>query len=38
MLLFRHAFLASDITEAILTGTQSARITVEFLREPAPLD
>ena len=36
--LVRYAFLAPDITEAILAGTQSARITVESLREPIPLD
>jgi hypothetical protein len=29
---------APDITGAILAGTQSARITVESLREPIPLD
>ena len=38
MRLVRYAFLAPDITEAILAGTQSARITVESLREPIPLD
>ena len=38
MRLVRYAFLAPDITEAILPGTQSARITVESLREPIPLD
>ena len=37
MRLVRYAFLAPDITEAILAGTQSARITVESLREPIPL-
>ncbi len=38
MRLVRYAFLAPDITEAILAGTQTARITVESLREPIPLD
>ena len=38
MRLVRYAFLAPDITEAILAGTQSARITVESLREHIPLD
>jgi hypothetical protein len=36
--LVRYAFLAPDITEAILAGTQSVRITVESLRKPIPLD
>ena len=36
--LVRYAFLAPDITEAILAGTQSARITVESLRKTIPLD
>jgi site-specific DNA recombinase len=38
MRLVRYAFLAPDITEAILAGTQSARVTVGSLREPIPLD
>ncbi|HEY2773699.1 MAG TPA: hypothetical protein VGK20_06580, partial [Candidatus Binatia bacterium] len=38
MRLVRYAFLAPDITESILAGTQSSRITVESLREALPLD
>jgi hypothetical protein len=34
----RYAFLAPDITEAILSGTQSSRVTVESLRALIPLD
>ncbi len=36
--LVRYAFLAPDITEAILAGNQPNRLTVESLREPIPLD
>ncbi len=35
--LVRYAFLAPDITEAILTGNQPAGLTVESLKNPIPL-
>jgi hypothetical protein len=38
MRLIRYAFLAPDVTEAILAGIQSARITVAPLRDAISLD
>jgi len=35
---FRFAFLAPDITEAILEGRQPPSLTVERLRDPIPYD
>jgi hypothetical protein len=34
----RYAFLAPDITEAILSGTQSSRVRIELPRALIPLD
>ncbi len=36
--ILQAAFLAPDITEAILAGRQPATLTSEFLRKPLPLD
>ena len=36
--ILRLAFLALDITEAILKGRQPPSLTVERLRDPIPLD
>ena len=36
--MLRMAYLAPDITDAILAGRQPASLTVEVLRDPIPLD
>jgi site-specific DNA recombinase len=36
--LVRYAFLAPEVTEAILAGSQPAHLTVDSLRDGIPLD